>query len=690
MGAKKSLVYGLSITSVVVCLVGISAVLIRGEPASRYHVGVVDDWSFHHLVFSNPGAYEQVIAKGAYSKWINLQYDTRFILQQMKRSSGVKTLAEPGNAYVVMPARKPKGRLTSDWSAGLEAGNVQPNAYPAKYGASTTTASCTGDFVVYPTGRAGTNARASIVAYSNLYSGCGGTVPSVYWAYNTAETVSTSPIISSDDTQVAFVEVVGTAATLVLLKWKSNTTGRTVTGTVTAGSATFTLTAGALTANDVGVQISGTGIPAGDTIASVTSSTAGTLASNATASHAGETLTITAEAVATPGVAPTVTNANYRSCAAPCMTTLAFSGAHNDTLSAPFYDYIFDDALYVGDDSGNLHKFTGVFFGTPAEAASPWPVVLNATYKVTCPVYDPASGYVFVANTDGILYAVGTGTGTPATTSGSIHGTSAALGGAIIDGPLVDSSAGMVYVFVAQNSAGNNAVFQFNATFTSGTGNGAATGIPVGTGGAVNYLYDGAFDNVYFESATPTGNLYVVGGTGALAGGTLYRIPITNSVMGTPVAAVTGLNTTVRPWPSPLSEFCNNGTSACATNGTATTSGTDYVFFSINSGAESGCTAGAGNGCILSYNVSNPSAVAISGNGLNVTTPATNGCWATGGIVIDNSVPSGTLAGASQGYFINLNGNGAGGPLRGTYTSTGCTNADTSTINAVQASQASP
>jgi len=28
--------------------------------------------------------------------------------------------------------------------------------------------------------------------------------------------------------------------------------------------------------------------------------------------------------------------------------------------------------LYVGDDSGNVHKFTGTFSGTPAEAGAPW------------------------------------------------------------------------------------------------------------------------------------------------------------------------------------------------------------------------------------------------------------------------------------------------------------------------------
>jgi hypothetical protein len=50
----------------------------------------------------------------------------------------------------------------------------------------------------------------------------------------------------------------------------------------------------------------------------------------------------------------------------------------------------------------------------------------------------------------------------------------------------------------------------------------------------------------------------------------------------------------------------------------------DYAFFSVNVG--NGCTNTAGYGCILSYNVSNPAAVAISGTGLNVPASGTNGC----------------------------------------------------------------
>jgi hypothetical protein len=228
-------------------------------------------------------------------------------------------------------------------------------------------------------------------------------------------------------------------------------------------------------------------------------------------------------------------------------------------------------------------------------------------------------------------------------------------------------------------------VFELPTNFTSLNSPTAAVFEPLGTGGAQYYLYAGSFDNVYYSSANSTGNLYVMGNTGTSGGATLYRVPITASAMGTPVSAVTGINVGSYAFPSPVTEFCNNGASACTSNATSTTAGTDYVFFSVNSGNKGGCTNTAGNGCVLSYNVSSPSGIAIAGTGLNVTTPSTNGCWATGGLVIDNSS---ALGGASQTYFIGLGVNAAGGPT-GT-TSTHCTTTGATTIGATQASQSNP
>ncbi len=574
----------------------------------------------------------------------------------------------------------------SDLSGGASGnGKVQPNAYPAKYGVSLTGASCS-DFVVYPTGQAGATGVASIIAYYNLYStGCAGAVPSVDWAYNTGGTVTTSPILSSDGSQVAFIQVSGTAASLVLLKW------------------------------------------APGPMATLTSQSSGSA---------------------------------YRSCTAPCMYTLAFANGKDDTFSSPFYDYA-HDLLYVGDDSGYLHQFSGVFGGAPAESGSPWPVNLG-TNKLSSPVYDSdqgfEGGYVFVGDFGGVFYGVGTGYG--GTTNGQVHGNTGSLGDAIADAPLVDSSEGTEYVFVTTNGStrpynGDNAVWEFVSSFT---GYGSPGVVYLGTGGSGYYLYAGDFDNVYYESGNPAyGHLYVVGNTGTAGGGTLYQVEIAYSSLVSSTAVASGLNSAEHPWPSPLIEFCNNGTSACpitsqrsvtakvsttspeitilngsgtfsntdvgavvtgtdipwgatissvlnsttanlssaptaavsseslAIQGGQTTAGTDYVFFSVNRGTPSGCTNAAGDGCVLAYNVTKPTSVSQAGSGLNVTTPGSSGCWATGGFVIDNSDQSTT--GAQQIYFMNLNGASAGGPAGAT--SSNCTSG-TATLNATQAAQSSP
>jgi hypothetical protein len=311
--------------------------------------------------------------------------------------------------------------------------------------------------------------------------------------------------------------------------------------------------------------------------------------------------------------------------------------------------------------------------------------------------------------------------------------------------------------------SGGNGVFEFVSSFTVYGTPGVVT---VGTGGTGYYLYAGDFDNVYYQSGNPAyGHLYVAGNTGVQGGATLYQVEIAySSLTGTVNSVATGLNSTEYPWPSPLTDFCNNGTSACAITsqrtvtgkvsttspeitlssgtftsadvgavvsgtdiqfgatissvlssttanlsaaptagvtseslailGGQTTSGTDYVFFSVNSPASglcqtSGGTAesGSGWGCIFSYNVSKPASVSRSGTGLAVTVPSSNGCWATGGLVIDNSA---TTAGASQIYLVNLNGAAAGGPTGTTQTSSNCTGGAAPTINAVQAAQSSP
>jgi hypothetical protein len=54
---------------------------------------------------------------------------------------------------------------------------------PQKWPFGTTAACSASDFVVYA-GTAGSSNQTTLVSYDDLYSGCGGTVPSVDWQYN--------------------------------------------------------------------------------------------------------------------------------------------------------------------------------------------------------------------------------------------------------------------------------------------------------------------------------------------------------------------------------------------------------------------------------------------------------------------------------------------------------------------------
>ena len=393
------------------------------------------------------------------------------------------------------------------------------------------------------------------------------------------------------------------------------------------------------------------------------------------------------------------------------MTTIAFSGSHNDTYSSPYYDYI-HDAIYVGDNSGNLQKFTPVFgTGTPAVGT---PVSLNtAPYDIASPVYDSTSGCVFVGDTEGYFYVVNSGVAGTVCTSTSFAkwGTSAILGNGaalegIFDAPLVDSTVGMAYAFVTDSAhngtcaAGDNCVYQFKVSgYTAGsTGTVAINNEEALGAGAAGYnIYDGTFDNVYYSSTGGTaGDLWVMGNTGA-AGGNLYRILFTTgSAFSSISAAISGLTDTTAghyAWASPITEFCNNGASACTASTAATTAGTDYIYFSVDrlaTAISGGCGTASGDGCLLGYSIDTPASVPTRVGDTQFTTAGTPGCWTTGGIIVDNAVASGTLAGASQIYLYALEANGAGGPTAGTYASANCTNADTNTPSVYQESQSAP
>jgi hypothetical protein len=617
------------------------------EPAELE--GLPDDWSHHHLVFSDPGTEEEAIQKGTHDDWLRIVNDPRYIMQQLKRRSPAQGSAAeyvarmnemaraeeaaaneelatpqsrgPVGPVLVNPGRMVRAKVRRDWSMDLGSGTVGAGQFPAKYTFSTTAAglcsnSSTPDYVVYNSGKAGVSgSQANIIAYDNIYSGCSGTVPLVYWSYYTGTgTAATSPVLSGDGSKVAFIETPASgAATLRILKWVSGE-GSDYNNPKTPKNSYSNTTAGA------GGNTAWSTCPSGQS----------------------------------------------------CLISVTFQTELDpDTTSPPWYDYA-SDTVYVGDSNGYLHEITGVFNGTPGEVTtSPWPVAVQTGYALTGPVFDDSTSLIFVgsSNPKGYLQSVNSSAGTVVT---SAQLATSGLG--INDAPLVDSASSTVYVFVddAEYEGGAAAVLQFPEAFT-----GATTYIHERLGNNSNTIpiYSGTFDNEYYTSANGTGNLWACGNPGGTP--TLYAVGVTATNMSAAVAAAVVSNATTTC--STVTEFCSTTTGvACAagTDSSATTTPpqNDYVFVSPQTQSATAipsCTAN--EGCVLSYTIATgtPPTATYSGAG----------AFAGGasGMIVDtqNTTPTGTL----QLYFgilgsTSCTGNGSVGSGTG-----GC---------AYQASQTTP
>ena len=83
--------------------------------------GVPDDWSHHHLVFSNPGTEQEAIKSGKYEHWLKVANDPRFTLQQIKRSGAASRLGSDVSAAVL-----PSATSAASLALGRGPGTVGP------------------------------------------------------------------------------------------------------------------------------------------------------------------------------------------------------------------------------------------------------------------------------------------------------------------------------------------------------------------------------------------------------------------------------------------------------------------------------------------------------------------------------------------------------------------------------------
>ncbi len=479
--AKVALVFAVAVALITI-------LQVRATENKRFsnpvHMSV--DWSSRHMRFSGAGTAAQ-----SWKLFRDPRYQRHML--QLSRSGRLAGGNVPSVWHI---PRHPffKSPLTRDWQLPLDAnsttGDWQHNggyfASPAKFTFDiNATPSCTADYVTYPTNLPGvTGGVSSIVALNQLYSGAGGVCgtgqPSVMWAYNTnlsgdlTGKVMSSPVLSLDGTRIVYVETAAAGGALLkILQWKSSE------GTINAS----------------GVSTS---------------------------------------------VAPTnlMTNpSDWSTCPAgtSCLFTLGFSGAAQDTGSSPFYDYT-NDVLYVGDDAGSLHKFSGVFNGTPTEVTTGWPIPVS-TGKLTSPVFDAVSGNIYIADNitpsaSSLFYVrdtastVGTcASGSPPCKGGTLLPvTNGSLG--VFDPPIIDPTSQQVYVFVGMDANGFAAIYQTPTSLASNVNTelGEPPTVPF-AGDVTAPGYGGGFDSNYLAGTYASSFLYVCGTKPT----TLYRVGFNSS-----------------------------------------------------------------------------------------------------------------------------------------------------------------
>ena len=330
--------------------------------------------------------------------------------------------------------------------------------------------------------------------------------------------------------------------------------------------------------------------------------------------------------------------AAYLACTAPCMYKMSLGA--NNTLSSPYYDYA-ADTIYIGDAAGRVHKFTGVFNGSPAPAGGPWPVTVSAGNQMSNAVYDEQTGLVFVGSARGVasggqLHSISS-LGTVVSTGQLATNIVAGQADAGVPALQLDAYAKKVYAYTGSDTttACSNkactAIYQFstNVPLTGLT----SPRVAIGQGNAQNrYIRTGAFDQAYWNSnpLSPTGFLYVCGSLSDQASErpTLWRIPITGNVMG---AAVLGPKLVQNPTAecSPMTQVMNG------TN--------EYLYASVPSG---GTQTGCSGSCIYMFKLNG-----IVWSDQTLATAAFPAPGGTSGIIIDNI--SGTT-GNSQIYYMTL------------------------------------
>jgi hypothetical protein len=451
-----------------------------------------------------------------------------------------------------------------DWSVSLGSGRIQFDQYPAKWQADPTALpSCTTDYVVMALNVPGvTGGQPSIVGLNNLFAG------------------GANPLCLGNQPNFLF---------------SYNTT------TLPSAAQGKILTSPILSIDGKKVAFIETSTVAGQ---------------HASVLHVLNIPTSGSQVTATPASAPP----------AGAMSSTTISAGFANTRSSPWLDYG-SDTLYVGLDDGKVYKVTGVFKGTPTVAGAPWPVLTRASAVLSSPVIDTVNGKLFIGSGAGVLYTfnINSPPVSPATATGIQVGKTGPVSQnqGIFDAPILDATGGSVFA-ITSNAATltGAAVVQVSETSPFPIQQSVFIGLGSSAGATVN-IYDGDFDNNYFNNPNLTLGHMLVCGTG--------------SADTTPYRYLLGFNASGVIQPGPSTQLSTNAAARCGPvteyfNPNIGAGGTDFFFWSVTRN----CPAFGGNGCVMAL-----------ANGTTLTSAQEIG--GASGILIDNDYV--TKTGGSSIYF---------------------------------------
>jgi hypothetical protein len=206
------------------------------------------DWSYTHVIYSKDRSPDEEAAKPNDKRYIY----SRKLHSNVRAAASVDPSRLEGDGkderFAVGRFDQNRGQTPAkpakiDWSFSLGVGFVAPGMYPAKFSfdinAPVTASNCTGnngqgmpDYVVYGLDVAGvSNGQSNLLGLDNLYTGtspagiCTGSGPSVLFSYDTTTVsggkITTSPTLSEDGTQIAFLESGGAVSFLHILNWNA-------------------------------------------------------------------------------------------------------------------------------------------------------------------------------------------------------------------------------------------------------------------------------------------------------------------------------------------------------------------------------------------------------------------------------------------------------------------------------------